>query len=437
MYLYGNWNDLEARYTNQLLGRKANLNRVFQMIRKEKNFSRAQLAKETGLTPTTVSLLIDELCKRELVVERGIGRSVTGRKPILLDVNPSGAMFPVLTMDRMGIQYTLLDLGLNVHEKHFRPFPDTAFPSLESTIRQFVQHEIFSETALALLKEDAQKINWDKVPAVCFSTSGSFQWSSGTFSCTPMRAWTTVEFIRDIFHGISDKPIFLENGTTNLAYAEMQHRCMTDSNFVLIHVGEGVGVGRIEYDARTCVYKRSMLEIGHMCVELNGRKCACGNYGCVERYINCNIIVKDIVQRIRDGEKSELVNLCDGNLERINLDLVRVALENGDELTQDALNRVARCLSAAICNMACVIQTDKVVLGGGIEKLGPVFLNCVRESLIHIGMKNLTRKIELTYFNSWENMESVGIVQQYIDAFIPEAIPDVLTGADDVYINAE
>ena len=104
---------------------------------------------------------------------------------------------------------------------------------------------------------------------------------------------------------------------------------------------------------------------------------------------------------------------------------------------QDALSTVARCLSAAICNMACIIDTEKIVLGGGIERLGPVFLNYVRESLINIGMKNLTRKIEITYFHTWRDMASVGIVQQYMDALMPEEIPNILTGAEDIYIPAQ
>lgn len=434
MNLYSNSSEGQTRYTNQQLGRMTNLNRIFQMIRKEKGLSRAQLAKETGLTPTTVSLLIDELCDRGLVVERGTGRSVTGRKPILLDVDPDGAMFPVLTMGITGMQYVLLDLGLNVIEEFFLPYPQGVIPGSEETTRQFVKHDVFSEIALRLLTREARKIDWDRVPAVCLSSMGSFQWVNDTFSCTPMRIWTTADFVDDIYRGVGEKPVFIENQTTCLAYAEMQRSCMTGSSFVLINVGEGVGVGRIEYDARSSVYKCSMLEIGHMSIELNGRKCACGNRGCVERYINCKAIVRDIVERIQAGEHSELLSLCDEDVSRIDLNLIRTALENGDELVQDALSTVARCLSAAICNMACIIETEKIVLGGGIEKLGPVFLNYVRESLINVGMRKLTRRIEITYFNTWEDMESIGIVQRYIDAMMPEETPGVLAGAEDVFI---
>ena len=425
MKLYGENTPLQSRYTNQQLGKINNMNRIFSLIRKRKDISRSWLAKETALTPTTVSMLVDELCACNFVNEKGIGQSITGRKPIMLEVNPDGAMFPVVSLCKTGFQYTLYDLGLNILEKAFRPFP-AKMPDASETTRKFVDKSVFSETVLALLKKDAQKIDWDKVPAICFSYIGSLHWDTGTFSCTPLRAWTTIDFINDIYLGINKVPIFIQNATINIAYAEMNRRNQEDRDFVFMNIRDGVGVGWIAVDRENYTCKSNMLELGHVSIELNGRKCACGNRGCVERYINTNAIVRDIRKRIENGENSELTNLCGGDYDRITLDMVRVALENDDALVSDALRYIARCLAAAISNMACILESRTIVIGGGIERLGKVFLNYVRESLNDVSMKTLTQKLEITYVTTATDAESEGIVQQYIDNLLPEVLPTVL-----------
>ena len=422
MKLYTECAEEIPHYTSQQLGKFININRIFSLIRKKKDISRALLAKETSLTPTTVSMLVDELCERGLVREKGTGRSATGRKPILLEVNPSGAMFPVLSLCTTGFLYTLYDLGLNILEKKFRPFP-IAMPDPSVTTRQFIEKSVFSETALQLLKNDAKRIDWNLVPAMCFSYLGSFHWDTGTFSCTPLRAWTMTDFIHDIFVGIGKKPIFIENGTVNIAYSEMNRLNPDADDFDFINIGEGVGVGRIENDHDNHTSQRKMLELGHVTIEIDGRKCACGNRGCVERYVNTNAIVRDIRSRIKGGESSELLNLCRGDIERISLDTIRIALDNGDEMVKNALRYVARCLSVAINNMACILQTNRIALGGGIERLGNVFLNYVREALNDTSMKSLTQKVEVTYVCSGEDSQSEGIVMQYIDDLMPDILP--------------
>lgn len=425
MKLYGENVPVQSRYTNQQLGKIINMNRILSLIRKSEDVSRSWLAKETTLTPTTVSMLVDELCACNFVNEKGIGQSTTGRKPIMLEVNPDGAMFPVISLCKTGFQYTLYDLGLNIIEKAFRPFP-VKMPDASETTRKFVDKSVFSGTVLALLKNDAKKINWDKVPAICFSYIGSLHWDTRTFSCTPLRAWTTLDFVDDIYYGLNRVPIFIQNATINIAYAEMNRRNQKDRDFVFMNIRDGVGVGWIAVDSENHVCKGSMIELGHVSIELNGRKCACGNRGCVERYINTNAIVRDIKHRIESGEDSELINLCGGDCERITLDMIRVALENDDALVTDALHYIARCLASAINNLACILESRTIAIGGGIERLGTVFLNYVRESLNDTSMKSLTQKLEITYASTTTDAESEGIVQQYIDNLLPEVSPTVL-----------
>lgn len=411
-----------ARYTGQKLGKRTNLNTIFRMIMQSENISRVQIANKTQLTRTTVSSLVDELCARGYVRERGIGNSKTsGRKPIMLDIDAEAAIFPVVMLNYTGVDLIVYDLKLNVIERKFRAYP-VKMPDSSQTERQYIPPNVFSGTILKMLTDDAEKIDWDRVPAIGFSYLGTLHWETGVFSCTPLRIKTTTDFIRDIYEGLNRKPIYIENGTINIAYGAMVQCAKESGDFIFINIGEGVGVGRIERNGDETDVKKEMLELGHTSIDLNGRKCPCGNRGCVERYINCKAIITDIVKLIEDGEKSVLTDLCSGDLDRINLDMIRRAALLGDETVREVLRRVARCLAAAINSICCIVGTKDIMLGGGIEHLGEVFLEDVREALRANSMKTITAKVNLSYIENSDDLEGSGLVRQYIDSILLEDI---------------
>ena len=80
---------------NHQLTREENCKLIFNLINSESTLTRAELVRITGLSPSTVSSLVDDLVRAELVEEVGLARMATGagRRPIMLNVNPAGPCF--------------------------------------------------------------------------------------------------------------------------------------------------------------------------------------------------------------------------------------------------------------------------------------------------------------------------------------------------------
>ena len=101
----------KQRTANLQLVKAANLSLVFHLINQYGQTSRAEIAHITGLSPTTVSSLVDELIASEMVAECGAGESNTsGRKPILIEVNPSGGYVAGIELVAEGFWLELYDL---------------------------------------------------------------------------------------------------------------------------------------------------------------------------------------------------------------------------------------------------------------------------------------------------------------------------------------
>ena len=95
------------RNANAKLIKQINTSTLLKRIRTHGPISRAELVKSTNLSPTTVSVLVDELIQEKLVKEIGTGESSGGRRPILLTFEPMSRL--ALGID-IGVQKTSIGL---------------------------------------------------------------------------------------------------------------------------------------------------------------------------------------------------------------------------------------------------------------------------------------------------------------------------------------
>ncbi|MGD0776622.1 MAG: hypothetical protein ABSC05_27720, partial [Candidatus Solibacter sp.] len=94
-------NALQMKFINRL--------RVLRLIQRGA-VARSELARETGLTRASMSLIVAELVEQGVLIETGLRRSPAGRKPVLLELRPEFACALGLTISRVGAEAGLIDL---------------------------------------------------------------------------------------------------------------------------------------------------------------------------------------------------------------------------------------------------------------------------------------------------------------------------------------
>jgi len=145
-------------------------------------------------------------------------------------------------------------------------------------------------------------------------------------------------------------------------------------NLVLLTVGTGIG-GGIIIDGKLYLGTRGgAAELGHMTVEANGPKCGCGNIGCLELYASGTALVNDVIGGLQHAQKSSLVDMAGGKLDKITAEMVDDAARRGDKLAQDAIARVAYYLGVGMVNIVNIFNPEMVVIGGGMGALGEILI---------------------------------------------------------------
>src|SRR6266550_8352051 len=143
------------------------------------------------------------------------------------------------------------------------------------------------------------------------------------------------------------------------------------TNVVGMTIGTGIGGGLI-IDGKLFHGSSDVAgEIGHTTIDLNGRHCKCGNYGCLEAYASGPAIaVRAREVLVREETASLLPSMVDGRLEEITAETVYLAASQGDAVANEIVRDTARYLGVGIANLLNTLNVDVVVVAGGVTKAG-------------------------------------------------------------------
>ncbi len=122
-------------------------------------------------------------------------------------------------------------------------------------------------------------------------------------------------------------------------------------------------------------------EVGHLTVEPRGRRCRCGNIGCLETVASGTAIARIARERIAAGEPSSLVDMVNGNLDLITAKEVNEAGQHGDPLAKSVFVEAGMYLGIAIVNLMYLLNPSLFVLGGSVTKAGDLLLAPLRATV--------------------------------------------------------
>ncbi len=137
-----------------------------------------------------------------------------------------------------------------------------------------------------------------------------------------------------------------------------------------VTLGTGIGGGVILDGRLVHGASASAGEVGHMTIDFTGRRCKCGNYGCLEAYASGPNIAARAREGVEAGAESILLELAGGELERITAVTVYEALLQGDTYALEVMTETAKILGAGVANLVNVLNPDVVVIVGGVTRAG-------------------------------------------------------------------
>ena len=119
-------------------------------------------------------------------------------------------------------------------------------------------------------------------------------------------------------------------------------------------------------------------ELGHSSIDSTGRRCGCGNYGCLEAYASGPAIADRAREALAGGESSIMPSLVENDLTLLTAASVYEAARRDDELALHVVRETARFLGTGIANLLNIFNPEVVVLAGGVTQAGDALFDPLR-----------------------------------------------------------
>lgn len=149
-----------------------------------------------------------------------------------------------------------------------------------------------------------------------------------------------------------------------------------------VYVGTGIGGGVIAGGQLVEGVSNCAGEIGHAKIRWDddAAPCACGQRGCIEAYIGGSYVAKRIAAELAAGARSKAIELA-GGLEHVTPGHVDQAAGEGDEYALALWGELAPLLAVTLANALAVLNSERLVLGGGLLGRTPVLYELVETAL--------------------------------------------------------
>jgi len=380
---------------------KLNKIKVLGLIREAGPVSRADLGKRTGLSAPTVTRIVDGLIHDDkLVAEVGMGSSSGGRPPLLVKFNSEQNYVIGIDLGATFTRGALSNLdGIFINEIRIPTRLESGFEAIMEDLSDLIHR----------LSNGNQKVRKQRIFGVGIAVAGLINRRKNLIEFSPDFDWYNVDIVNALGKRI-EYPVIFDNVTRLMALGGLSYGAgQRLQNFICVNVGYGIGAGII-VDGKLLMGADGFAgEFGHITVETDSDiQCSCKKYGCLEALASGKAIALTARSRLSRGQSSLLIELCEGDINRVSAKMVADAARNGDELASNVFNRAMDYIGIGISNLINIFNPELVTIGGGVSQAGDIFFNNIRESVDRNIMQPTSRKVEILPVAFGENAALMG-----------------------------
>jgi glucokinase len=231
---------------------------------------------------------------------------------------------------------------------------------------------------LAAMGDAAEAVCVPEVAAVGISAAGLVEWPAGVMRFAPNLSWRDLALV-DEMRARLGVPVVADNDNNCAGWGEFRYGSAAGQRDVLfVGVGTGIGGGIILGGRLFRGAHGFAAEIGHIIVEPGGPPCGCGNRGCWEQVASGHAISRDGQQAVARHPHSLLVELSEGDPEKVTGSMVTQAARAGDAVATGIVVEAAHRLGEGIAGLVNVLDPDIVAIGGGVSEAGDLMLEPAR-----------------------------------------------------------
>jgi predicted NBD/HSP70 family sugar kinase len=359
---------------------------ILNLLWKEREISRAELARRTSLSRSTVSAIVTDLLGTGLVKEERTGSSSGGRRPIMLGFQDESSFIVGIELGATHVSCVLTDLRCNVRASWSAPAPVRDEPEVALKKMTMAVHSVL----------EADDVQQSQVLGVGVAVPSPVDRERpGELLPLVLPKWAGYNIASHLQRSFK-RPVFVDNDANLGALAELWWGAGSSArDLAYIKVATGIGAGLI-IDGR--IFRGSggiAGEIGHTSIDPSGPQCICGLKGCLTTFIGTPALLARAKDQLRAGgsDRPPPASIDE---------LVNAALD-GDSMSVELIHYASDKLGVGVANMLNLLNPKTVILGGGIARAGDLVLDTVNKTIRGLSLPAAISNTEIrtTGLNEW------------------------------------
>lgn len=340
--------------TNLFMSKKNNALNILKTIKNNGQATKPEIAAFTGLTSVSVHNFVNELVEKNIILEEGNAGSNGGRRAVLYRFNSN--LYNIIGIN-IAVKYvtvSLFDLDLNILDSITKK-SKLELLNVDEGIRLIV------DMVNSLM--DKLNVKSEKIAGIGVSVPGPVNYEKGLIYELPnLPKWRNIP-IKDILENELGMPVHVDKDINGMLLGLKWKNVLKNSdNVVYLVTIEGIGTGIL---LNSEIYRGNRCaagEVGHLTVDINGPRCNCGNYGCIELYASDLAIINGLSEQFEEEKESILYKLCEGDVSRINMSNIVEAAKQGDLQVKETLRNAGKYLGICINNILKTYAPMEVVI---------------------------------------------------------------------------
>ncbi|MHC5059885.1 MAG: ROK family protein [Planctomycetota bacterium] len=221
-------------------------------------------------------------------------------------------------------------------------------------------------------------LSMDDVRAVGLGMPGPAKYSEGiVISSTNMPKFKDVPIVRMMEEKLS-KPVVMDNDGNVACWGEYVAGAGKEAdNMVFFTLGTGIGGAIINHGELLTGCGDNATELGHIIIYPDGRRCNCGQHGCVEAYASASWTAARATEAVEAGAESSLKKVLQDK-SQITCKDVYHHLAEGDQLAKKITDETAKALALVCINVLHTTEPKRIVFAGGMIAAGDVLLDRIK-----------------------------------------------------------
>ncbi|WP_413375015.1 ROK family protein [Alkalihalobacillus sp. 1P02AB] len=224
----------------------------------------------------------------------------------------------------------------------------------------------------------------DRLTGVGVASPGILDIERGVVANAVNLGWENIQLVKNMEHYLN-LDVSLVSDSVAGALGEQNYSAADMADYLFICIGTGLGASHVIKGFSNGT-KVETINLGHMSIIPNGKKCICGNQGCLEKYVSASALI----ERARNdmGETKTILKQYAEINGRLEAHHIHEAACKGDSYSLQLFREAGEWLGISIVNCIHLFGSKNIIIGGGLSRAGTYLLEPMQQEITKRYPKN-------------------------------------------------